>query len=155
MPWAKHAVVDPETGVPQHVPVRYKRWGGFRRVGKRSPGHTSVKPRAGPFSHALEWLFPWSLGSYPGHARSVLAILPQRVTWGAIEHWKAGRRFPAAWACEALAAYITSRCEVGLALAAELRVLAEQSREAERLRRLHTAEQLSRHGRPIVLLPDD
>jgi hypothetical protein len=40
-------------------------------------------------------------------------------------------------------------------LAAELRIVAEQSAEAERRRRLHTAEQLSRHGRPIVLLPDD
>lgn len=155
MPRSKHAVIEPETGVPKHRPSRHGTWGGHRKVGQRKRPPTLVTARTDLISLAVRWILPWSLGTYPGHQRGILAILARPITWKAIEHWKAGRRRPAAWACRALQSYIRTRCEVGLRLADELENLAVEGDRLDALYRLHRDEHLSRTGKPIYLAPDD
>jgi hypothetical protein len=76
----------------------------------------------------LTWLFPWTVETYPGQHRGMLAVLGNRVGWDTVRHWLHDRRPIPGWARAVLADYIEARCRAGLDLAAELR--AEPERKA-------------------------
>lgn len=74
-------------------------------------------------SRVTACLFPWSVETYPGIKRGVLAVLGNRVTWRVVQFWQAeGRPIPP-WARAILADYLRSRAAVALELAAELDAL--------------------------------
>lgn len=153
--WAKSAVVDPASGVPRHVSRRHKRWHGYRKKPRSLSPPTRGNLEPGVFLASCRWILPWNLVEYPGHRRGILAILARPIGWTAIEHWKAGRRLPAVWACRALQSYIRTRCEIGLRLADELENLAQESERLSELHRLHRAEVLARQPLHHVYAPDD
>lgn len=152
MPWAKRARIDAETGVPKHEPFRETRI-QQEKLGRSYKGRaTLVRGRPGNLtSLAIECLFPWSIGSYPGHRRAVLAILPRPVTWGAVQHWKTGRKRMPVWACEALADYLERRAAADLALAGRLREAAREGVVKDELLTAQRVSNLARHGKPIHL----
>lgn len=136
MGWPKRAVIDAETAVPKHIPFRQKLIPGFRRP---RPAHKPATPKVGAclFSRACDYALPWTLATYPGHTKGVLAILGRPITWSAVGHWKRGKRQPPEWACRVMAEYIRRQCEVGLALATELEAAAVRASQDEERRRLH------------------
>lgn len=77
-------------------------------------------------SRVTFWLFPWSVETYPGIVRGVLAVLGRRITWRTVQHWQAETRPIPSWARAVLADYIEARCRAGLELVAELRVEPER-----------------------------
>lgn len=145
MPRPKNAVIDPKTGVPRHVPVRHKRWGGFRSVVPRILVRKPVERLPTPFQLACEWCAPWSVQTYPGHTRLMLALFARSITDRAIQHWKAGRACPPVWATRTVQAYIRSRCATGLRLAENLEPYIEAREKIDQ--RLHLRMRgLREHG---------
>lgn len=67
------------------------------------------------------WHFPWTRKGYPGFRKGILAIIGRTVTWGAVAHWRAGRRKLPVDVAICLAENIEARAANGLALAQELR----------------------------------
>jgi hypothetical protein len=145
MPRAKFVSIDQTSGVPVHVPrktVRDVFIPAFRRVRSvRAPATDRARNLAW---RACDWCLPWTLATYPGHSKGVLAILGRPVTWSLVGKWKSGTKPVPAWASRALAEWIDRRCEVGRALSAELREAAEEHDRREGLRLLHHPEQLQR-----------
>jgi hypothetical protein len=105
--------------VSQPATLPYVRKRSRRTV---SPQHVHNDTSAG---RAINWCYPWTVQTYPGRERGVLALLGQSVTWAAVQHWRNGRRPLPSWAATALAVHIEARLESGKELVAELRELAK------------------------------
>lgn len=120
------AAADPETGVVYRAPRRQTRFGHARQIQPILDHRNVVKHVPSTFQLACEWIAPWSVFSYPGHMRMILAILGDSVTWSSVANWKRERANPGVWAVRALQAYIRSRCAVGLRLADALEPYAER-----------------------------
>ncbi len=86
------------------------------------PTRTALR-RSNLADQVVCWLFPWTVETYPGQHRGVLAVLGRRVTWDTVRHWLHDRRPIPPWARAVLADYIEARARAGLELAAELRAL--------------------------------
>ena len=96
-------------------------WVKYSRIHPRtlSPPPRVVKPEL--FERATQWILPWTIMSYPGYHKGIVAILGCRWKWGAIRMWCRRGINPNPDACLILADYIERRCEAGLALVAQLR----------------------------------
>lgn len=81
----------------------------------------AISASLNPIGKALCWLYPWDAWSYPGLIAGVMWLLRGRATWGAVKHWRDGRRRVPEWAATVLADYIEARASLGLAIVAELR----------------------------------
>lgn len=57
-------------------------------------------PKPVPIDIAIRRLVP------SGSRREILALFGNRVTWGAIAHWRKGRVEPPQWAVDSLRAYV-------------------------------------------------
>lgn len=86
------------------------------------PSRVAVR-RSNLADRVLMCLFPWTVETYPGQHRGVLAVLGRRVTWDTVRHWLHDRRPIPPWARAVLADYLEARGRVALELAAELRAL--------------------------------
>lgn len=73
------------------------------------------------YERVAQWSYPWTRRSYPGFRRGLMSLIGRPVTWGAIAHWRAGRRRLPVDVALAHAEAIEARCHSGLAIAAELR----------------------------------
>lgn len=74
----------------------------------------------GMFERAFRWALPWSVSSYPGLRRGILAILSNGWTYSAIVHWRHDRARVPILAVSRLRDYIAGRCEVGMSLVSEM-----------------------------------
>ena len=60
----------------------------------------AMVPATTPIDTAIRRLVP------SGRRRDILALFGNRVTWGAIAHWRKGRVKPPQWAVDCLRAYV-------------------------------------------------
>jgi hypothetical protein len=74
------------------------------------------KPPLTLWRRACEWCLPWSVFSYPGHGRGILAIIGRAVTPQTIHNWNRNDR-PPAWAARAMLEHISRRIEAGQQIA--------------------------------------
>lgn len=72
-----------------------------RRTLSRVAWHPHPEAVDGGFNQTLALLFP-TLWQAKGRRASVLKLFGHRVTWGAISHWRHGRRALPQWARELL-----------------------------------------------------
>lgn len=85
-------------------------------------------------ARALRWALPWTLRGYPGFHRGVMEIIGQRLTFGAVQHWRAGRRRLPVETAERLLDHISARVAIGQGLIDELtRYIAVRRAEPKRL----------------------
>jgi hypothetical protein len=68
----------------------------------------------------MAWLYPWSVSTYPGMHRGILAIFSRPYTWQGVRHWlRENARLPAQASLD-LRDAIKARVDPGLVLIAEL-----------------------------------
>jgi hypothetical protein len=92
--------------------------------------HTAKPPQshvAAPHDHysalvdlALCWALPWPKRDYPGIHRGTQQLLGRHVTYGAIQHWRKGRRPPPLDLLVALRRHIHETVATGQQLVSEL-----------------------------------
>lgn len=139
---AKRPVLDPSDGVPRHSWVRQTR----RRINR--PTHKVRDPRnllpviVTTFRLACEWCLPWTVFSYPGHERGLLAILGRILARRSVQMWKQ-KNNPPVWAATAIRDYIRHRCEVGLGLVDQLNAYIDERERAVELK--HQRGRLRNH----------
>lgn len=59
--------------------------------------------------HAVPQLFDAACRAISGRRRTILAVLDNRVTWGAVKHWRKGRRRAPQWALQAVLSTIEAK----------------------------------------------
>lgn len=70
---------------------------------------------------ALAWLIPWDADNYPGIIRGARTLLGRVWDSATLWRWRMGRTRAPPDVALALAVEIEKRCEVGMAIAAQLR----------------------------------
>jgi hypothetical protein len=114
-PWGKR------NALPRYD--REQRW-RYRASARALPKHNELVNQLP--NRAILWLAPWDTRDYPGRQRLIAAFLGRSVTRQGIWCWRAGKALLPAWAARAWVSAIRTRCEIGLAIAAELEAHAEQ-----------------------------
>lgn len=140
---AREAHIDPTDGVPKHELTRETRRLRWRSVAP-SLDHRNV-PHSVPnrFRLACNWIAPWSVFSYPGHVRIILAVLGRSITDSAVGRWKRDDPGAPVWAATAIRDYIRHRCEVGLGLVDHLNAYIDERERAVELK--HQRGRLRNH----------
>lgn len=109
---------------------------------KRGPSRHTERSRRTPLSppcrgndtlidKAISHLWPWTVKNYPGLRRATLALLGCKLTWQAVQHWRAGRHPLPARAADTLANAIEARAMAGMQLVSTLRDHAKAMRLAQ------------------------
>lgn len=80
------------------------------------------------FEGALLAALPWTVWTYPGLRKGIIAILGKRASYGSIQHWRSGRRDPPEWACRLLADYLRSRAAAMLEAADQVELAGREGR---------------------------
>lgn len=83
---------------------------------------------ASAFEGALLAALPWTVWTYPGLRKGIIAILGKRASYGSIQHWRSGRRDPPEWACRLLADYLRSRAAAMLEAADQVELAGREGR---------------------------
>lgn len=94
----------------EHTPIK-----PLRRVLILSAGDVTLIDRV------VALLAPWTTHTYPGRIKLVSGLLPRAYTWGAVRHWRRGRRTLPPDVAIALADHIDARGAECVALSADLR----------------------------------
>lgn len=81
---------------------------------------------------AIGWLLPWSRADYPGVYRGIVTLLGKRWSRSALFRWSTGKQRTPPDVALALAVEIERRCEVGMAIAAQLRAEVDAWRPFDR-----------------------
>lgn len=89
---------------------------GEHQTLSRVPRHIRLNGLALGIDQTIERLFP-----YVGRRAAVLGFLGNRVTWGAVKHWRAGRHAPPYWALELFSEALETRASELLKVASELK----------------------------------
>jgi hypothetical protein len=102
----------------------------LRRIGVRptSPPNSTLARRV------ASWLFPWTVHTYPGLNRGILAVLTRSITVRAIEQWREGKRPLPLWAAQDLRAHIRQIITQGELLIAEIDEM--ERADAKRIKRI-------------------
>lgn len=103
-------------------------WRSRRRYGNTVQVAESV-PAVGM---ALAWIMPWDADNYPGRYRGIVTLLGKRWCRSALWRWSTGAQRTPPNVLLALAVEIERRCEIGLAIAAQLRAEADAWRPFDR-----------------------
>lgn len=81
---------------------------------------------------AWVWLLPWDRKNYPGAVRGIVQLLGHAWSGPALHGWRTGARRCRPDVALALAVEIERRCEVGMAIAAQLRAEVDAWRPFDR-----------------------
>ena len=73
------------------------------------------------YNRVASWIATWDTRGYPGRTRIMRSVIGYRRTYSTTRKWGLGLSQIPAWAAGMLAEHIEARCELGLALARELR----------------------------------
>jgi hypothetical protein len=92
-----------------HRPPWYRERDGRPRINRRSLVAAKLSQYATPFERAAQAALPWTLRTFPGLHKGLVAIFADRVDYQTIAHWRSGRREPPDWAREVVADYLRSR----------------------------------------------
>lgn len=108
----------------------------YRRIGTAENIASLNRSGAGLSSVGLAtaWLLPWSRADYPGIYRGLISLLGKRWSRETLRRWATGKQRARPDVTLALAVEIERRCEVGLAIAAQLRIEADAWRPFDRSR---------------------
>lgn len=87
-----------------------------------------------PFERLVRLVLPWHVRTYPGLYRGLRQIMGERVSYGAIAHWRSGRQPVPDWAAAMILDYARSRA-AGLIAAADELDAAMVRQRAERAKR--------------------
>ena len=123
---------DPQVQQPKKKPF----WRDIPRVPKneyRSIEATPIPPTATIADRACRWLFPWDFYKYPGIKRGTVQLTG--LSWSLIRAIRQGRRTISGDTARILSTLIRSRCAVGLAIAAELDVIAANDVDLRKVKR--------------------
>ena len=83
-------------------------------VSKRSLVPARLSKYVTAFARAADAALPWTLRTYPGFRKGVVAMFGGRASWDTIAHWRSGRREPPDWACQVIADYLRGRARAML-----------------------------------------
>jgi hypothetical protein len=123
-----------------------------QKARKRHPYPEYATSSATLWDRVCVYLYPWTVWTYPGRLRGVLALLGHRVTRQATQNWRKNNR-PSVWAAREMAAHLEERSRIGLELASELRAYI-QARESEPSRVGWALTKAGRAHRAAAKLPE-
>ena len=127
-PLRQDDVSGPTAATPLHqAPETLARQSRPRRL-LRSLVSGTWSEYASAFEGALLAALPWTVWTYPGLRKGIIAILGKRASYGSIQHWRSGRRDPPQWACDLLADYLRGRAAAMLAAADEVQAVGQGER---------------------------
>ena len=95
-------------------------------ISKRSLVPVRLSKYVTAFARAADAALPWTLRTYPGFRKGVVAIFGGRASWDTIAHWRSGRRDPPDWAREVIADYLRGRAAAMLEAADALNEVARR-----------------------------
>lgn len=105
---------------------------GQVRISKRTPVPEKRSDYGTLFERTAQFLYPWTTRDYPGFRRGLMHAMGRVVTWGAVAHWRAGRRRVPLDIAEALLERVCAELAAAKALEAQLAAYIASEKKIER-----------------------
>ena len=135
---------SPTHQVPEHIARR-----SGPRVNRRSLVAPNLSQYATPFERAAQAALPWTLRTFPGLYKGLVAIFAGRVDYQTIAHWRSGRRVPPSWACQVIADYLRGRARAMLDAADTLEGVGQPARRGVAATAARKAKRRARAAREV------